>query len=237
MNSPKALARTAGVLYLILALLAVYAEVVVRGAIHRGGDAAATADNIVAHATTFRLGLVADIAMATVFVFVGIAFHLLFRRVHRDAAAVMVVFVTVGAAVILVNLIFHHAALLVATGDSGTGLGDGLALLLLDMHHNGYVIAGVFFGLWLLPLGYLAYTSGMFPRALGVVLMIGCASYLADTLTTFLAPGLGPVFHDIIRAPASIGEFWMILYLLIRGVRAIPAAARPQRAVPLGQQA
>lgn len=82
------------------------------------GDAAATALNIAANPTLFRLSLVADIAKATIFVFVGVVLYLLLRHVDRRAAGTLVVFVAVGAGMILVNLVFHHAALLVATDPS-----------------------------------------------------------------------------------------------------------------------
>src|SRR5450759_851622 len=67
---------------------------------------------------------------------------------------------------------------------------NALAMLLLDLQHYGYAIAGIFFGLWLMPLGYLAVKSGMFPKALGVVLVVGGASYLVDKLAAFVAPEL-----------------------------------------------
>jgi len=99
-------------------------------------------------------------------------------------------------------------------------------LLLLDLHRYGYVTAGILFGLWLLPLGYLAYRSGMFPRVLGVVLMVACFGYLIDTFTVFLVPGLGATFSSIVTAPAGLAEFWMVGYLLVVGVRTPKTASR-----------
>lgn len=222
MDSPKRLARTAGALYLLMAGLGVFAHLFVREGVHVPGDAAATMQNIVANAALFRYGLVADIVMATVFVFLGLALYLLLQHVDQRAAGVMVIFVTVGAGMMLVNLLFHHAALLVATDASyASALGggsDALALLLLDLHHYGYTIAGVFFGLWLLPLGYLALKSGMFPRALGVLLMVASLSWLVDTLMRFSAPDLPEIAHFLITVP-TFAEFWLLLYLLIKGVR------------------
>lgn len=237
-NSPKALARIAGALYLLLVVLGVFAHLVVRGRVYVPGDASATAENIVANAALFRLGFVADVAMATVFIFVGIALYRLLKHVDERSAAAMVVFVSVGAGMILVNLLFHYAALLVATDApyvSALGVegSDALVLLLVDMHHYGYFIAGVFFGLWLLPLGHLAFRSGMFPRLLGVLLMIAFVSYLVDTLMRFLLPDLGEVVHEIITAPSTVAEFWLIAYLLIRGVK-VPQSSAQGLARPQG---
>lgn len=232
MTASKRRARVAGALYLLMCVLGGFAHLAVRASVRVPGDAAATAQNILANPNLFRLSLVADIAMATLFVGVGIALYQLFRHVDRQAAGALVIFVAVGAGMILVNLLFHHAALLVATDPSyatfGAESSDGLVLLLLDLHEHGYSIAGVFFGLWLLPLGYLAYRSGLFPRVLGVALLIAGGSWIVGTLAGFLWPDVPAVVHTVITAP-TVAEFWMIAYLLFKGVRVpdplAPAAA------------
>jgi hypothetical protein len=231
-RSPTRLARLAGVLYLLMCILGVFAHLNVRAGIHAPGDAAATAAGIVANATLFRASLVADMIMATLFVFLGLVLHRLLRQTDRTAAGAMVTFVVVGAAMILVNLLFHHAALLVATDPTyaaafGAEGADALALLLLDLHHDGYTIAGIFFGLWLLPLGYLAVRSGMFPRLLGVAVAVAGLSFVVDTLVRFAAPDLPAAVHAALTAP-QFAEIAMILYLLIRGVR---TPRRPDPAV------
>ena len=234
MTGSKRLARVAGALYLLMAVLGGIAHLGIRADVRVPGDAAATAANIVANPTLFRLSLVADIAMATIFVFVGVALYLLLRHVDRHAAGAMVVFVAVGAGLILANLGFHHAALLVATDPAYGALGaqssEGLVLLLVDLHGHGYTIAGIFFGLWLLPLAYLAYKSGLFPRLLSILLAVAGGSWIAATLVTFLWPELPAVVHALLTAP-TVAEFWMIAYLVTKGVRApqadqlAPAAA------------
>jgi hypothetical protein len=223
MSASKRTARLAGALYLLMAALGVFAHLGVRAGVHAPGDAAATAQNIVANPSLFRLALVADIAMATLFVGVGLVLHRLRRHVDRHAAGAMVVFVAVGAGMILTNLLFHHAALLVATDPSYAAVGiegsESLVLLLMDLHGHGYTIAGVFFGLWLLPLGLLAYRSDLFPRALGVLLLIAGGSWIIDTLVAFGFPDLPAVAHHLITAP-TLAEFWLIAYLVTVGVRA-----------------
>lgn len=222
MTASKRLARIAGGLYLLMCVLGGVAHLGVRGSVRVPGDAVATTANIVANPTLFRFGLVADIAMATIFVFLGIALYLLFRHVDRHAAGALVVFVAVGAGMTLANLLFHQAALLVATDPSyaalGVGSSEGLVLLLLDLHEHGYTIAGVFFGLWLLPLGYLAFRSGLFPRLLSLLLVVAGGSWIIGTLAQFIWPDLPAAVHTIITAP-TIAEFWMVAYLVTKGVR------------------
>lgn len=219
LTKSRTLARTAGIAYLLLCILGGWANLSVRAGIHVPGDATTSAQNLVADATTFRLALVADVAMATAFVTVGVLLFLLLRHVNRSAAGVMVVFVAVGAGMILINLGLHQAALLVATDPSYATLrSDELVLLLLELHQVGYALAKVFFGLWLLPLGYLAYRSGLFPRPLGVLLAVAGGSMIVDTLAVFGLPDLPAVVHTILTAP-GFAEFWLVAYLLIKGVR------------------
>lgn len=224
MNASKKIARLAGTLYLLVAIFALFTQMYALSTVYAPGDAAVTAHNIVEHATLVRLAVVADLAMATSFSYLGMAFYRLFRQVNKEVAAALVVLVSIGTAVVLVNLLFQFAALLVATDPSyATALGgegsDALALLLVDLRSYGSAAAGIPFCLWLLPLGYLVYSSGMFPRAMGVALMIACFSYLINTLMVFLLPDLGATVSGLVTAPAGIAEFWVVGYLLIIGVR------------------
>ena len=103
-------------------------------------------------------------------------------------------------------------------------------LLLLDLHSHGYTLAGVFFGLWLVPLGYLAHKSGLFPRPLGILLVIAGGAWIAGTLAAFGWADLPGAVHTVLTAP-TVAEFWMVAYLVTKGVRApradqlAPAAA------------
>jgi hypothetical protein len=229
MATPERLARLAGALYLLMFVLGTSAELGVRAGVRVPGDAAATVANLTADPTLFRLALVADIAMATVFVCLGVTLQRLFRHVDRHAATTLLVAVAVGAGMILTNLVLHQAALLVATDPTYGAIGsDELVLLLLDLHGHGYTLAGVFFGLWLLPLGYLGHRSGRLPRLLSILLLVAGGAWVVDTLASFLAPDLPAIAHAIIKAP-TFAEFWLIAFLLVRGVRT-PSPLEPTSA-------
>ena len=189
MDSPKRLARTAGVLYLLVAILGTFAMLFVDKRVYVAGDAATTAGNLVANAGLVRAGVVADLIQATLWVFVAMALYLLLRHVSKSAASAMVVLAAIGAGITMLNGVFRFESLRVATGEVGAA-SNSLALLLLDTQHYGVLIAQIFMGLWLVPMGYLAYKSGWFPKALGVLLVVGGASYLVDTLALFLFPEL-----------------------------------------------
>jgi hypothetical protein len=101
----------------------------------------------------------------------------------------------------------------------GTAGSDAVVLLLLDTQHYGVLVAQIFFGLWLVPLGYLAHKSGWFPTALCVLLVAAGASYIVDLLAAFLVPGFAQTIHLFIIPVVAVAEIWMVLYLLVIGVR------------------
>jgi len=222
-TSPKRLARIAGVLYLLVGIFGGFAEGFVEPKMYAAGNAATTAGNVVANAELVRLGVLADLFQATVWVFLGLTLYLLLKHVNKSVAMAMVVLVAIGAGIVCLNAVFEFEGLRAATGAVnlaafGTAGSNTLVLLLLDTQHYGLLIAQIFFGLWLAPLGYLAYKSGWFPKALGVLLVVGSACYLVDLLAAFLAPDLGQKIHAFIVIPCAIAEVWMVGYLLVVGV-------------------
>jgi hypothetical protein len=231
MTSPKRLARIAGVLWLLVAVSGGFAELFVRAKVYVPGDAATTARNVVANSGLVRMGVVADLFQATVFVFLAMTLYLLLKHVHKSAARAMVVLVAIATSIICLNMVFQFASLRVATDGSyvaafGTKGANALVLLLLDIQHYGYLIAQIFFGLWLVPLGYLAYKSAMFPKALGVLLIVGGAGLLVEMLALFLLPDFGEKISAFVVIPSAVAEFWMIGYLLVIGVKAPKPAER-----------
>ncbi len=230
MNAAKRLARSAGILYLLVGIFGGFAQGFVYPKVYVAGDAAATAGHVLANAGLVRLGVVADLFQATVFVFLALTLYQLLKHVCQGAAGAMVVLVAIAAGITSLNAVFEFAGLRVATDGAyrsafGTEGSQALVLLLVDTHHYGLLTAQIFFGLWLVPLGYLAYTSGWFPKSLGVVLVVGGACYLADLLAAFLVPDVGQRIHAVIVIPAAIAEIWTVGYLLAIGVKAV----RPTR--------
>jgi hypothetical protein len=218
------LARVAGFLYLILAVTAAYPQMYVRPAVRVAGDATATARNIAINAELFRTAFAIDLVGIVSFVLVALVLYALLKSVDSTPALAMVAFVSVGAAVMAVNMLNHAAALLFAThavypAALGPQAGDGLAMLALDLHAIGVLTAQIFFGLWLLPLGYLVYRSGGFPRVLGVSLMAGCFFYLAGLLVAFLVPGPGRDLAPMVSMPAGIAELLFAGWLFFRGMK------------------
>jgi hypothetical protein len=231
MSSPKRLARLAGVFYLFVGIFGGFAEGFADPKLYVAGNAAATAGNVVANPGLVRISVVAHLLDATFFVLTAMALYMLFRHVEKSMARAMLFFATLAVGILSLNAVFQFESLQVATDSSyaaafGAAGSNALVLLLLDIQHYGTLAAQVFFGLWLAPMGYLAYKSGMFPKALGVVLVVATVSYLGDLLAAFLAPDLARQIHPMLVIAPTIGEVWMVLYLLVRGVGSSSAADR-----------
>jgi hypothetical protein len=142
-----------------------------------------------------------------------------------------VIAVVLAVAIISVSAVFAFAASRVATDVTyvaafGAAGVNALVLLLLEIEHYGILAAQVFFGLWLAPLGYLAYRSGLFPKGLGVVLVAATASYLVDVLAAFLVPEVAKQVHPFLIIAPLVAEVWMLAYLLVKGVRSPRIADR-----------
>jgi hypothetical protein len=142
-------------------------------------------------------------------------------------AAIMVLLVLLMAPLAFLSSMNQVATLAFARGDALLTVfdkpqRDALAALLLTIDDQGTVVAEMFWGLWLLPLGLLVYRSGFLPCFLGVWLIINGLAYVVISLTGLLLPQyVHTVF--LIAQPALIGEVALTLWLLIVGARVQPA--------------
>lgn len=224
-TSPRLLARMAGAFYLITIIMGVFAEVFVRGAFVVRDDAAATAANILAHESLFRFGLAADLVMLVCYIAVTLLFHDLFKSVGRRRSLLAAFFSLVGIAVLAINSLNHLAPLVFLGGADYLNAFEAnqlqaLSLMSLRMHARGYLISGVFFGIYMLLLGQLIFRSGFLPRILGVLMAIGGLSFLTNSFAIFLLPALAARLPDI-GMLGGIAELALCLWLMAMGVNAL----------------
>lgn len=230
-NSLKRLARIAGVFYLFVAIFGGFSQGVAPQLLYVGGDAASTAGNVFANPALVPVTVVAHLINAVFFVLTAGALYLLLNHVQKNVARVMVIAVVLAAGIISVSAVFAFSASRIATDATyvaafGAAGANALVLLMLEIEHYGILAAQVFFGLWLAPLGYLAYRSGLFPKVLGVVLVAATISYLVDVLVAFLVPDIAKQVHPLLTIAPLISEVWMLGYLLVKGVRSPTIADR-----------
>jgi hypothetical protein len=215
--SIKRTARLAGGLYLFLLPLGIFSFVYVPSVIVVRGDAAATSRNIVASEWLFRAGAVSHLISQIIVVLMVLALYRLLRSVNRDRAAVMAVLALLCVPISFLAEVFNLAApRLLGGADGGAFTSIQLhaqAMLFLDMHRTGVLVAQVFWGLWMLPLSSLVFRSRFLPRWLSIPILIAAAGYLVDSGTGLLAPG-----RATIGQLTALGEVLLPLWLLVKGV-------------------
>jgi hypothetical protein len=213
-------ARTTGLLYLGLAITGLLGYMLVRNQLFVAHDPEATFANLTQHESLARLGIVMEMGVVITQALVALWFYRLFKGVNAFAASSIAAFGLVSAVAILGSAAMLATALDVSKDVSLTVSGGAAttAQLLYVMSGHVWIIAGIFFGLWLIPMGWLARRSGWMPGLLGWILMIGGVGYVANALLSYLLPNAGPAV-DLLTLPATIGELWMVGYLCLRGVR------------------
>ncbi|HEX6480534.1 MAG TPA: DUF4386 domain-containing protein [Ktedonobacteraceae bacterium] len=218
-TSPLLRARVAGFLYLSLLPFDVFGSLYVPSILIVPGDAAATARNIMASESLFRFGIVSALIGQIVVILVGLALYQLLKPVNKTMAVLMVILNLVATPIAMLNEL-NHLAILLLLHDPYHLTADQLhaqVSLFLNLHANGLDIVGLFWGLWLFPMGYLVFKSGFLPRFLGVLLIIGCVGYLIQSFTAFLLPNLeGNIAW--LAVLTSWGELLLSLWLVIKGV-------------------
>jgi hypothetical protein len=218
--SPRLKARVAGVLYALEGTGAVIGGVYFRGKFIVAGDAAATAANIQANETFFRVAFAAALLAVSFHIAYTVIFYDLFRPVNRSVALLAAFVSLVACALQAVAAIFQIAALLVVDGGSSLSAFTGeqvqdLTLLLLNVNAQAFNIYLIFFGFWLIPTGYLIVRSTFFPRIIGVLLAIDGLGWV-----TFLWPPIATAMYPAIAVAAAFGEIPLLLWLLVVGVNA-----------------
>jgi hypothetical protein len=231
MSLSKNLGRFAGLLYVLTSIVGFFAMGYVPGKLIVHGNAAATANSIVASETLFRLGIAAQLIGMAGFIFVALALYDLLKGVNRQHASAMVLLIVVSVPIVFANELNSIAAVLLVRGADFLAIIDqpqreALAMLFLTLHSQGIVVAELFWGLWLFPLALLVYRSRFLPRFLGVWLALGGFAWVILSLASVLAPEYQGKLYTYAQ-PAIVGEIAFMLWLLIKGARpqAMDAAA------------
>ncbi len=219
MELPNKLARMTGILYLLVFLLGVASEGIAHNLIIIPGDITATVNNITAYEPIFRLGFVISLTRFSVFIFMVLAHYKLLRPVNKDWSLAMVAIALVSISIGMVSLLFQYAAPLLLSSNGYSTLFNAdqwhaqvqffISLQMLGDKANQIL------AVWLLPLGYLIYRSGFFPKILGVLIMIAGWGYVTDFLIFFLLPHL----NWQVAGFAFLAELPLPLWLLLKGVK------------------
>jgi hypothetical protein len=222
MDSIKAAAHRAGALYLLFMVVGL---VDMFGFSHFmvAGDATATARNILAAQTTYRMGILTDFVTLLLFIFLVVSLYHLLKGASRWHALLMVLLVSVGVTIGLANLFNKLTPLVLLSGADYLSAFtkaqlDALALGFLSLNDDGNTVAAVFWGLWLFPFGMLVLRSRFFPRVLGIFLLVAGFGYVTSSVTSIVLPAYSDVVSKV-TMPLLFGEFPIIFWLLFKGAK------------------
>lgn len=222
----KNTARRAGLWYFLMLISGPVGLVYVPDKVMVAGDAMETAGRFADHEFLIRIGIISNIICQISFIFLVLTLYQLFKGVSLKTARLMVALVLVAVPVAFLNELFQVASLLVNSDLAHQSLIDqnltaSLTYLFTTIHEQGTFLAGFFWGLWLLPFGWLVIRSGFIPKLIGYSLVIGCFSYLADSTTAILFPQLKGIVTDVLMLPLAVGEISAVFWLLIIGVKPV----------------
>jgi hypothetical protein len=230
MNPIKKQAHIAGVLYVLASIMAVFAWVYVTGKLFVRDDPTATANNIRAFETLFRLGIAAELIGSIIFIFVVLALYRLFKAVSENYAMAMAILLLISTPISLLAVLGELASLIVAGGGNFLSTFDqhqldSLSYLFFRLHGQALVVAQVFWGLWLFPFGTLVIRCGFIPRFLGFLLFVAGVGYLIGSFSVLVLPNYKQL-GDQIAMILEFCELPIIFWLLIWGAKtSVPAAA------------
>jgi hypothetical protein len=212
-----ATARMTGVWYLVLAISGMLGFLTLHPQIYVANDPSKTLANLTDHETLARIRLLLELTIVVSQALAAVWFFKLFKDINHFAAWALTAWGMMNAGVIMISAIAMGGAFGVAS--STQPLNDQvISIQLLDQFiQHSWGVGGLFFGLWLIPMGYIVMSSQRMPVWLGRVLILGGAGYLLNTFIKYM--GVSDAWLDMLVIPATVGEFWMIAYLLIFGIR------------------
>lgn len=222
---PRRAAVIAGLGYLAIFVLAVFANFFVLTGLVESGDATATAANVRESLGLFRAGFVSFLLVFVIDVVIAWALWIVFRSVSRDLSLVTAWFRLVYTVFLGVALVPWFRALELLSGESFLAAFepaqiDAQVMLALDSFNHAWLIGLACFGVHLVILGALIRRSTGVPRVLGLVLMVAGAAYVADTVAQAVLAdyeGVENLFLAIVAVPSVVGELWLGLWLLLKG--------------------
>ncbi|MEP7043209.1 MAG: DUF4386 domain-containing protein [Dokdonella sp.] len=216
--------RTAGLIYMLLVLAGPLRLIYIPNVLFVTGDATATAANISANEMLFRAGMATDLVAAVILIYLTLALYKLFSAVSQTQAVLVVLLGGVlPGTLYIVNVVNDAAALLLVQGADYLSVFDNrqraaLAFLFLRIHHQMDIASEILWGLWLLPLAFLAWKSRFVPRLVSAWLTLAGVSYVVLSFTGELLPRFENAVLDAGSIP-RLGELAFALWLAIVGVK------------------
>lgn len=217
-------AIVAGIGYVALFVLGVFANFFVKEGLVVSGDPNATVANILDSPGLFRAGMIAFLAVFLLDVIVAWALYIVFRNANRDVSLVAAWARLVYTVFLGVALVFYFQALQLVNGAEYLSVfsADQLnaqAMGALDSFNYTWLIGLAAFGMHLILLGYIIVKSGYGPRVLGFVLAVAGAAYMVDTIANIVVAdyaSVADVLLAVVAIPSVVAEAWLGGWLIFR---------------------
>lgn len=211
-------ARAAGIWYLVLAIAGVLGFLVLHPQVYVAGQVSQTVANLQEQEMLARWRLLLEFVIILSQALAAVYFFKLFKDVNHFAAWCLAAWGMMNAAAIMISAMAMGGAIQVANTELPVNEKLVMVQIFVQVIKNAWGVGSLFFGLWLIPMGYIVLSSQRMPVWLGRTLIVGGIGYIASTFLNY--GGLEYSWIDLLTIPASISEFWMIGYLLIFGIRA-----------------
>jgi hypothetical protein len=213
-------ARWIGALYVISIVAGAFGESHVPQTLLIANDLAGTAHRVASSVGIFRASFAAYLVEATCDITLNVLLYALLWPISRNISLLAACFGLMGTAVFAAGEILYFAAALPAVdADVARVISPdakaALTYLCLTIYGYGFGIFATFYGTAAAVRGYLIVRSGYLPRALGAILILGGASFIAKNFLVVLAPQ-----YDLpyVIVPMFLAMISLTLWLLIKGV-------------------
>jgi Domain of unknown function (DUF4386) len=221
--SPGKYARIGGILYLVIIVAGVFGEVFVRNSLVVSGDAAATANNIIASPLLWRMGIAVDLIMQMCDIPVMLILYVLLKPVNKNLALMNLLFNMIQTAVLVVNKLNLLIPLFLLGNAAYLKTFDlpqlqSLSYMFIKLHGYGFGVGLIFFGLVCLIEGYLIFKSDFLPKTPGLLMQLAGVCYLTNSFALLLAPNLADALFPFVLMPPLVAELSLALWLVIKGV-------------------
>lgn len=210
-------ARLTGIWYLLLALSGLFGFLIFHSQIYVENPQD-TLENLITKSSIARVRLIFEFLTIISQALAAVWFYKLFRKINESAAWALGIWGIVNSVAIMISAISMASAIDIANSTIHSQEEQVLLVKLLsNLIEHSWGVGSLFFGLWLIPMGYIVTSSKCMPLWLGRILIVGGFGYILSVFINYF--GIDSTYSDVLVIPATIGEFWMIGYLLIFGIR------------------
>jgi hypothetical protein len=152
-------------------------------------------------------------------------FYRLFRPVDKHLSRLMLVSVLAQIPVVFVFEVFNYTALMILKNETrptfDVAQQQEAAYFLLRMLRYGVGpgMSKLFIGLCFIPFGMLVFRSGLTPRIIGILLIIGGVGYIADCCISILLQRADYVMVRSYLMYTTLAYILALLWFMVKGVR------------------